>query len=418
MALARFFLFLYVTAVYTISGDTEYSMVENMIGYGLVAVFAIHWMHTNKKNILKNREYKIAIIFLLFCFISLLVGGVLNTDANMFILQFSRYITLVQVIGLSYIAFYICIESGDVRPLEYGLYAGVFMNIIMLVFFSVDVAGEGREGGGVGAASAMGFALSISAFVAYSRISIILRLGKLNAAQNLHLLVLVAVIAGALYINLFWTGSRTGIILCGFVMLAVIVQATINGIGKLRFAPLALVGILAMVAVYTLPMLADSRFLLRFANISSYFTGAEFVVREQSVILRAEMIEKGISLWQQSPVFGWGFDAFRHISGYGTYSHSNHVELLANYGLIGYIMYYSIYISLVFSMLKHSKTNSNVKDLKVTILLLVGLVFIAGISNVSYYSKFNWLVIAYMSSMLMLAIRMHPPMKINNRFSH
>lgn len=63
----------------------------------------------------------------------------------------------------------------------------------------------------------------------------------------------------------------------------------------------------------------------------------------------------GIEMFNQKPLFGWGIAGFQEYmyKEYGTYfySHSNYVELLADYGLFGTLLYYSQYLYCLFTML-------------------------------------------------------------------
>ena len=65
------------------------------------------------------------------------------------------------------------------------------------------------------------------------------------------------------------------------------------------------------------------------------------------------MIEIGLQKWQESPLWGYGFDSFKYfnesVTGHFYYSHNNFVEMLYNLGIIGFIAYYSYYIKLLFA---------------------------------------------------------------------
>jgi hypothetical protein len=60
--------------------------------------------------------------------------------------------------------------------------------------------------------------------------------------------------------------------------------------------------------------------------------------------------QQGIAGWLSNPVFGYGVEAFR--SDYGTTSHVTPVDLLYNYGMIGLVLFYSIFASLIWRLLQ------------------------------------------------------------------
>jgi O-antigen ligase len=59
--------------------------------------------------------------------------------------------------------------------------------------------------------------------------------------------------------------------------------------------------------------------------------------------------EQGIAGWSRNPIFGYGVEAFR--SDYGITSHSTPVDLLYNFGLIGLVLFYSVFASLIWRIL-------------------------------------------------------------------
>jgi hypothetical protein len=58
----------------------------------------------------------------------------------------------------------------------------------------------------------------------------------------------------------------------------------------------------------------------------------------------------GIEGWKQNPVFGYGAEAFRDV--YGITSHSTPIDLLYNYGLIGFVLFYGMFASLMGRLLQ------------------------------------------------------------------
>lgn len=61
----------------------------------------------------------------------------------------------------------------------------------------------------------------------------------------------------------------------------------------------------------------------------------------QGVDDQEDLMVKGIQLFLERPFLGWGVSGFATASGTGFYSHSNYVELLADFGIVGTLLYYS-----------------------------------------------------------------------------
>jgi O-antigen ligase len=60
-------------------------------------------------------------------------------------------------------------------------------------------------------------------------------------------------------------------------------------------------------------------------------------------------MQEGLRGWSMNPLFGQGVEAFR--APYGITSHSTPVDLLYNTGLIGFCLFYAIFISLAWRLL-------------------------------------------------------------------
>jgi O-antigen ligase len=84
--------------------------------------------------------------------------------------------------------------------------------------------------------------------------------------------------------------------------------------------------------------------------------------------------QMGIEGWKQNPVFGYGAEAFR--DDYGVTSHSTPIDLLYNFGLIGLILFYAVFASLIWRLLQldNRRTSSQ------RALILAGIVCYAFVS--------------------------------------
>lgn len=92
----------------------------------------------------------------------------------------------------------------------------------------------------------------------------------------------------------------------------------------------------------------------------------------------------GMEGWRLNPVFGYGTEAFRDR--YGITSHSTPVDVLYNYGLIGMVLFYGVFVSLMWRLLKLS--NRQVSSQRA--LVLAGVVFyiFVSLSGTMHYNIF------------------------------
>ncbi len=105
---------------------------------------------------------------------------------------------------------------------------------------------------------------------------------------------------------------------------------------------------------------------------------------DNSAITRLYYIAEGWQGFLDNPIFGHGINSFRHY--FGQYAHNNFIELLFSVGIIGFIIYYSIHLSILKKLIKDWKQNMFlISFLIIVISMDVGLV--------SYENKANLLIL-------------------------
>lgn len=107
---------------------------------------------------------------------------------------------------------------------------------------------------------------------------------------------------------------------------------------------------------------------------------------------RADFIELGLKHFKNRPWIGHGINCFQILPGaFGTYSHSNYVELLFSVGIIGTLAYYSMYIMVLIKSI-----NLYFKQRTDDIVLCIGIIlsmFFIDIALVSYYERTNLIIV-------------------------
>ncbi len=145
--------------------------------------------------------------------------------------------------------------------------------------------------------------------------------------------------------------------------------------------------ILALVLLFRLPVFSGVK-----ARMDDLFTllggtGA----RGDAGWIRFQYNNLGISLFKQHPILGIGIgNANRYtLSYYGKnhYLHNNYVELLACGGIIGFLLFYSIYIYLIAVFLKYRKHRDAEYDICVVLLFIL---LLLDYGLVSYYSQIRY----------------------------
>lgn len=112
---------------------------------------------------------------------------------------------------------------------------------------------------------------------------------------------------------------------------------------------------------------------------------------------RISMIQDAFEMWANKPLFGNGIAAFEIK--YGKYSHNNIMELLVSLGLVGFILYYSLYAYL-FSKIKEIDKSKN----KIMFYIFIFIFLLFDQSIVSYYGKFKILALLILFLMIQESI--------------
>lgn len=106
-------------------------------------------------------------------------------------------------------------------------------------------------------------------------------------------------------------------------------------------------------------------------------------------VSRVFLIQYGLEWFQEKPFLGYGINNFRVLSdntvmfaGRNFYAHNNYIELLVDVGIVGFIVYYSCYISFL-KRLRHHSSDSYLNKWMV-VLIIVSLFLDIGM--VSYYT--------------------------------
>lgn len=117
---------------------------------------------------------------------------------------------------------------------------------------------------------------------------------------------------------------------------------------------------------------------------------------DASTATRMKLIERGLEWFSKSPWFGYGLNGFSNLNAQflGTqtayYAHNNFIELLVDYGVMGFVIYYSIYVYAFIKGIKRLKDGGVI--IKGALALLVALCA-SEYGRVVYYTTSGQLMI-------------------------
>lgn len=369
--------YLYIISVYVFSFQTKYVKYSEYIYISFICVYFLSFI--KNRHIFINKSNTIILFFVIFCLVSSFWA--INFSAAM-----SRSISLLILSTISFFMLQIY-EIDDIKKILFTIFiAGFFMVFYTILdmgfnsFFSATMSGE-RIGGTISAANAYGIYLSLSFLCGLYCL-------KFGGYRKLKILFLLVVFMGILSSN-----SRNSFIVCcsGVVLFLLLGNTNIHRRKKASY----LVFTLCIAYIIYDSGLLDS-ILLRMSNIS-FVNG-----NDRSVNSRMLMINVGYSIFANNPLWGCGINNAQFILEYyfaRTYLHNNYIELLADLGLIGFCLYYLVYLYDIIGLIKYRRLKVYNELSSILIILLI-MLLIADISVVFYYNKIVYVIFGTISILL------------------
>ena len=150
-------------------------------------------------------------------------------------------------------------------------------------------------------------------------------------------------------------GSRKGIL---SLVLIGILFALLKSSGASKLSKF-LIGILSVFVgiemCYNIPVLYDAVGY----RLEALFSLLEGGATDGSMIKRIELMQQAFNVWLDNPILGVGLNNFslvQTVGGRGYYAHNNFLELLADVGIIGFLLYYVNIFSTVFTHVAKENT--------------------------------------------------------------
>ncbi len=285
--------------------------------------------------------------------------------------------------GMMFILYYSLKDRNDViqqmlKVIMYGGFCVVLFaylkygvkNILYLLSHSERLSNDYFNANSIGLCAAYSIVINVF-FLIYRK--------KKISVQELLLVPAVVILAAS--------ESRKALVgaILGVFALVILKNLNNRNIMKsfVRILVISLALILLLYAILQLP--AFSGILTRMEGLFATLTGKG--AGDASSWIRFQYNQLGWSLFKQRPLLGIGIcNANRYTLayfGHDHYLHNNYIELLACGGLIGFFLYYSMYLYLIVIFLKYRKNRDPEYDV---CFVLMTIVLLLDYGLVSYYS--------------------------------
>lgn len=289
----------------------------------------------------------------------------------------SQLLTQLQLFILFFFSYMYIKKLGRLED----YYTAIYLSGIGLIFYSLYVYG------------------GLSGFLAI--MSTGHRMGDLIGNQNTYGLVFANAALVALY-YFFFNNEKRHLLLAGLL----IFFAFSSGSKKVFF--LLLIGLLFLILskygirklfkglIYSSVSLLVGWVFINLPVFSTILKRLESylsVSGNSSDNLRAELIRYGLELFIENPLFGYGLNNYQLFHWSGLYSHNNYIEVLVSLGIIGFVVYYSVFINSTFILIKKRKYLRPIHFLLAFSILSS---FVFGYGMVEFYSKDVWIFMGVM----------------------
>ena len=357
-----------------------------LLWWACVAVFLLVFLVTQKELFINSGYVIWSIAFLGYCVASYFW-------AVSWWLVLSALKTMIVHTLLLLVLNSIMRTKEDVERLLKIIVVVCIVNAVYLIINNVDVVfGEstGTRLGTEGDWNANGIGMMMS----FASIVLIYLMrgqkGKMSRTLSLILIIFLVFVS-------FITGSRKAflMVLLGISTFLMFTAHKNKKITTFLIVVVAFIGIYYM--VMTEPFLY-SVLGWRLEGLISSITGVGTI--DASAENRELYIKAGIQVFGDNFWVGCGLDCFRvlnsKITGDSMYAHNNYVELLADLGIVGAAIYYSIYFVIFSRLIKNYKKGEGLTKLLLVLMLLLILVDYGSVSynsilfNILILFSFSW----------------------------
>jgi len=299
--------------------------INRFVGFLIIIIFLLFQTRKIQKVTPEVVLYSLFVIWALST--GILISSNINNFLNQAQFMSQLMLLVIAVAGLSYIY-----KSADIPFL-----AVIIMNLI-IVGFAIAEGNYSLTSTVVLSQQQTSFLKNPNDFGYYSLLAIVgltYFWGKTNK-QKIKILLTIPAVLFAIAIVL--SGSRKAFLGLLFYLLTWLFFCYRIYIFK-RISTILLV----------LAILIGSYFLVEYTWRSTRLGARLGQMLETETFLgdkRTGMYEEGIQFFLDNPIFGIGLNNYRNYSRYSAYSHSDYIEVLSTTGIVGFLLYFSIYLVL------------------------------------------------------------------------
>ncbi len=393
----------------TLPGGNEINLALSVVFVGAVAFAAF----AGKRPLWFSPELLLLVVWLSYS----MIGTLMAVDTNTAVF---KSITMVQILVLAFCVQQVVIwnRGNPAALVAYGVAVAISYLLTFTQFSAQEMAGAEHVAGDVarvastlndentfGAVALMGFSFVLIALaknthkvrvLPLSILLVLLFVAVVNSGSRTAFMGAFLVVLGSVWAFRLWRGATLGKFVmsaCAVLVVSVVIFYAAKSIPEVEER---------IEQVFS----SDSAIVGRVEGFIEVLLSGDTKAEEgNSIDQRVDMIYAGLEIVGNHPIVGVGLDNFRAVTGAGTYAHSNLIEIAVSTGVVGFSIYYLIYVALTLRILRLIGTTGATGV--VARLALIGLMayFLMDITRVSYYEKTSWLYFAALGALIEVLVR-------------
>lgn len=313
--------------------------VNNTIYKGLIVAFCcfsllilISQKAINKKNMSFFNNW---IFFVMWCVISLLWAYDDNTDVLIVLF-------LIAVVCFSISVIIQTTEQVDIF-IRMIVLASIILEIYLLLFYGVSIFTSRFDNDVLNS----------------NRAGTIFALSMLCCVYLFYTKKQIWTILEALFLGMgvLISGSKSAILFAIVTVSVFFVMKNRDNLGR-SLRNIMIVVILILIVFFLITKIPGLYNIIgkRFIDFLNNIFGRT-VITSRSTEMREYLLTIAWDVFKKNPIGGCGVDNFHFFNYYNTYAHSNMFEILADLGLIGFILFYRIYYITIRKTVKNKNIN-------------------------------------------------------------
>ncbi len=344
-----------------------------MVFFQISAFLLELWKHRLKIPLMIiMRNY----IFWEMTFVLLGISSLLWAPNNDTIISCAVSILQVTMCGMTLILY--CDSRGKWhKAINFIIVAALILIVRLLVAVPMSAWGNGeRVGQYLGTGNSGGYGNTGLTYVLSIGAIFVLHKG-IDGKNNLYSILFVIITVFS-----FLSGSKKAMVLFAITVFMTSILNSKNLLNLLKSLIISAIVILLGWYLLTNNAILYNSIGIRFEYFINFFIGKD---TDASTLTRVDYIYSSLEIFKEYPILGVGLDGFRYFNSRLCWAENNFLEILADLGIIGIIVYYSFPISIMLKSLKYRLLGIKGSSL---LLVLLGCLFFVDMTMVTYSNDF------------------------------